>query len=392
VCDIVPHCSPPGALDISQDMHRSLGALTLSVATSFLLVSADAHAHATYNLSGYGAGVGGSVGSDGSPADAGASWTNGAAEGYAGTLPVQWYCGLHAPIQARTIQTGPLVNPPAGSLAAQVASYNTDNDPDLPTDRVLAVGGLSWTDPSNGDQGWGHGLDFGLVHVSPLDELQADGPLKLTITLADDPSDGVAVQLAYAIYGGWDTSATSVRHQTFTTNPSPVDDPLGSAGLKLIDFAVASGAGATLSRSYDLDPAYDGHYTIFVAALGGVAGQYQLTAGLYPAGEDSNEELALCQGDLATANATIASMTADADGDEVPDARDRCASTPAGQFVDDGGCSQEQFCGTLAIAKKSDKKLCKQLDWKNDEPGMKGKQADCAFSKSANACTATAAP
>ena len=104
----------------------------------------------------------------------------------------------------------------------------------------------------------------------------------------------------------------------------------------------------------------------------------------------SNEELAQCQGDLAAANATIASMTADADGDEVPDARDRCADTPAGQFVDDGGCSQAQFCAALPIARKSDRKTCKKLDWKNDEPAMKGKDADCAFSKSANACAAAA--
>lgn len=375
-------------------MHRSLGTLALSIATSLLsLHAADVHAHATYNISGYGSGIGGSTnGADGDPADESATWTNGPAEGYEGVLPAQWYCGLHATTQVRTIQTGAGATPPAGSLAAQVASYNDDNDPDLPTDRVLAVGGLSWTDPSNGDQGWGHGIDYGLIHVSPLDELQADGPLKLTITLADDPSDGVAVQLAYAIYGGWDTSTTATRHQTFTTNPSPVDNPLGSTGLKLVDFAVASGAGATLSRSYDLDPAYDGHYTIFVAALGGVSGQYQLTAGLFPAGGDTNEQLTQCQGDLATANATIASMTADADGDGVPDARDRCTSTPAGQFVDDGGCSQAEFCAAFTIGKKADRKTCKQLDWKNDEPAMKGKQADCTFSKSANACAATAAP
>jgi hypothetical protein len=365
-----------------------LRTLVFSVA-SILLVHANAHAHATYNLSGYGSALGGSTnGADGNPADETASWTNGPTE-YAGALPVMWYCGLHNPSQVRTIQTGAGANPPAGSLVAQVASYNGDNDPDLPTDRVLAVGGLSWSDPSNGDQGWGHGLDYGLIHASPLDELQADGPLKLTITLADDPSDGVAVRLAYAIYGGWDTSTTAVRHQTFTTNPTPLDDPLGSSGLTLIDFAVATDAGQTLSRSYDLDPAYEGKYTIFVAALGGVAGQYQLTAGVFPVGTDTNEQLAQCQGDLAAANSTIATMTADADGDGVPDARDRCVSTPAGQFVDDGGCAQAEFCAAFTIAKKSDRKICKKLDWKNDEPGMTPKQADCAFSKASGGCAAT---
>ena len=36
-------------------------------------------------------------------------------------------------------QTGGASNPPSGSLLQQVNSYNAANDPDLPTDRVLAV-------------------------------------------------------------------------------------------------------------------------------------------------------------------------------------------------------------------------------------------------------------
>ncbi|HXJ37264.1 MAG TPA: hypothetical protein VMS22_24810 [Candidatus Eisenbacteria bacterium] len=375
-------------------MRRSLSALVVSFAASFpLLLSADAHAHATYNLSGYGSGLGGSTnGADGTPADPSATWTNGPPEEYGGALPAQWYCGLHNATQVRPMQTGAGANPPSDSLLAQVATYNGTNDPDLPTDRVLAVGGLSWTDPANGDQGWGHGLDYGVIHVTPLDTIEENGPVKLTLTLSDDPTDDVAVTLAYAIYGGWDTSTTATRHQTFTTNPAPIDNPLGSSGLKLIDFAVATGPGVTLSRSYDLDPAYEGKYTVFIGALGGVAGQYQLTAGLFPAGADTNAQLSQCQDDLAAANSTITTMTADADGDGVPDARDRCATTPAGQFVDDGGCSQAQFCAAFTIAKKSDRKLCKELDWKNDEPNMKPKQADCTFSKASSACAATAAP
>jgi hypothetical protein len=364
----------------------------LAAAAAIALAPAAAHAHATYNISGYGADRAGSTnGADGSPTDANASWTNGATD-YAGALPVNWYCGLHAATQVRTIQTGLGDNPPSGSLLAQINAYNTANDPDLPTDRVLAVGGLSWTDPSNGDQGWGHGLDYGIIDITPLADIQQAAPVRLTITLADDPSDGVATRLAYAIYGGWDTSSGATRHQTFTTNPSPVNNPLGSSGLTLVDFAVATAPGTTLSRSYDLDPVYNGKYTVFVAALGGVAGQYQLTAGLYPVGV-LNEQLTQCQTDLTTrttdlnaANAQIQTMTQDTDGDEVSDQRDTCSQTPTGQFVDAAGCSQAQFCSALPATTKADRAACKKADWKNDEPAMTPKQADCTFDKSTKAC------
>jgi hypothetical protein len=369
----------------------------------------SAHGHATYNVSGYGSGIGGSTnGADGSPTSGpSATWTSGPVAEYVGALPANWYCGLHNATQVRSIQTGVAPNPPSGSQLAQVISYNGTNDPDLATDTVLAVGGLSWSDPSNGDQGWGHGLDYGLIHVTPLDTVLAGGPVKLTITLADDPTDGVAVRLAYALYGGWDTSATSTRHQTFITSPSPVDNPLGSAGLTLIDFAIAPAAGQTLSRSYDVTPAYAGEYTLLVAALGGVAGEYQLTAGLFPAGLPSNEQLAQCNADLATktteltetttdlvqaaadltaAQTEIAVMTSDTDGDGVADQRDACAGSAGGAPVDDLGCSQAQFCGAVAVASRSGRKACKKADWKNDEPLMSARQADCRYDKASQLC------
>jgi hypothetical protein len=372
-------------------MRRSSIALVLAAGAATLLgLTGRAHAHATYNVSGYGSGLAGSTnGADGSPTAApAATWTNGPPEGYAGALPATWYCGLHNATQVRTIQTGLGAQPPSGSLLDQVTSYNASTDPDLLTDMVLAVGGLSWTDPANGGQGWGHGLDYGLVHVTPLDTIQADGPVSLTITLADDPSDGVEVRLAYAIYGGWDTSSSSVRHQTFTTSPSPVSNPLGSSGLTLIDYAVATTPGTPLSRTYDLDPTYDGHYTILVGALDGVAGQYQLTAGLFPTGAALNQRLTQCTTDLSSAQANLATMTSDGDADGVPDQRDSCQATPVGQFVDQAGCSQAEFCGNIAIVKKSDRKACIKADWKNDEPTMTPKNADCAFDKKSKTCGA----
>jgi hypothetical protein len=335
-----------------------------------LAFAATAHAHAIYNLSGYGSGLAGSTnGADGLPVAADSLWTNGPLTGYVGGLPVNWYCGLHNATQVRTIQTGVAPNPPSGSLLQQVNSYNTANDPDLPADRVLAVGGLSWSDPANAGQGWGHGLDYGLIHVSPVDTILADGPVTLTITVQDDPSDGVAPQLAFALYGGWDTNAGSIRHQTFVTSPSPVNNPLGSTGLTLIDFAVATAPGQPLSRTYQVDATYGGEYTIFVAALGGVAGQYQVTAGLF-----RDTALSQCQTDLAAA-------TTDADGDGLTDPYDICPETPAGEDIDQAGCSLAQYCDSFDATTKDGQKACKKADWKNDEPVASKKDLDCKFDK-----------
>lgn len=399
-------------------MTRTSNRLAPGLALMGALAAAPAvYAHATYNLSGYGAGVPGSVGSDGSPtAIPPATWANGGVEGYAGGLPVMWYAGMHAAAQARTMQTGAGANPPNGSLLQQVNAHNAANDPDLPTDRVLAVGGKSWSDPDNDNQGWGHGLDYGLIHFEPVSEVLAGGPVGFTITLADDPTDGVAPQLAFALYGGWDTNPASVRHQTFVTSPTPVNDPLGSSGLRLLDFAVATGPGRTISRTYDLDAAYDGRYTIFVAALGGVSGQYQLTVATAP-----NTGLAQCQADLAICNTTpgecqqalgactaslsgaqteletmttarnaalasLTAATADADGDGRPDRDDACAATPAGAGVDQAGCSLTQFCERIGARTRAAHRACIAADWRNDEPVMRKKARDCTVAKATRSC------
>jgi hypothetical protein len=363
----------------------------------------SAYAHATYNISGYAAGIAGSTnGADGDPATPEAAWTNGPTE-YTGALPANWYCGLHTPTQVRTIQTGAAPEPPSGSLLAQVNSYNAQNDPDLPTDRVLAVAGLSWTNPSWFDQGWGHGLDYGLIHVSPVADIVADGTVKLTVTLTDDPTDGVAVRLAYALYTGWDTSTTATRHQTFFTTPNPVDNPLGSSGLTLVDFAAATAPGQTLSRSYDVVTTHEGKYTLIIGALGDVSGQYLVTAGLFPSGQPTDEELEQCttslgqmttdlaqaMTDLADAQTALAVTSSDVDADGVPDVRDGCAGTPGGAAVDSAGCSQAQFCGALPAGTKAERKACKKADWKNDEPLMSTRQADCAYVKASRACAST---
>lgn len=373
-------------------MRFGTAALGLGALLAAGLASAPAaRAHATYNLSGYDAGIAGSTnGADGSPtAVPPATWSNGPGEDYAGALPANWYAGMHSTTQTRTIQTGVAPNPPAGSQLAQVTTYNASNDPDLPVDRVLAVGGKSWTDPDNANQGWGHGLDYGLIHYAPVDEILADGPIAVTVTLADDPTDAVAVQLAFALYGGWDTTTTATRHQTFTTDPAPVDDPLGS-NIELVDYAVATSAGQTISRTFLLDDAYGGHYTILIGALGGVAGQYQLTIATAPVDltcePDPTGALAECQADLSAMTSNYAAAVADADGDGKRDQDDACAGTPAGAPVDPAGCSQSQFCASADVSTRKGRKLCAKMDWQNDEPVIKKKTRDCSYVKAASAC------
>lgn len=253
-----------------------------SVLGGTLLAAPAAHAHATFNIAGYGDGTGGSTnGNDGLPGtDAGGIWTNGGI-GYTGALPVHWYAGMHNATAARTIETGAPDSGNGNSLQRQIANYNNNNDPDLPTNRMLRVGGLSWADPDNGGQGWGHGADFGLIHWSCSGSPQGcidAGVSGFKVTLEDDLADGGAnVRLGFALYGGWDAGTGASRHGTFVTDPAPVDNPLGSDDLKLLGWGVASSVGETLSQVFDLDAAYGGEYTIIIGALGGVAGNYRLS-------------------------------------------------------------------------------------------------------------------
>lgn len=349
---------------------------TVLVATGIAIQAAPSAAHESYNLSGYGSGLAGSLnGNDGQPtAVPPATWTDGGVATYAGGLPVMWYAGMHHPDGVRVIQTGLAPNPPAGSMLAGVNAYNAAYDPDLPTDRVLAVGGKSWSDPLNGGNGWGHGLDYGLVELSPLHHVLEDGPVTVTVTVADDPTDAVSPRLAVALYEGWDTNPGSTRHQTFVTQPAPGDNPLGSTGLTLLGYAVASDFGKPVSLTFTItDDSAPSQYTVLVGALGGVAGQYQLVVSTAP-----NGELGQC--------------LADADGDGVGDATDACPGTPTSTAVDARGCSHAQFCAAIAVTDKISARTCKRSDWKNDEPLMTRKTADCLVDKPTASCKPTTTP
>ncbi len=85
--------------------------------------------------------------------------------------------------------------------------------------------------------------------------------------------------------------------------------------------------------------------------------------------EGCSEELALCESKP---------LFSDADGDGEEDGRDRCPDTPAGQAVDEGGCSQAQFCAAVAFSEPKDLLRCLSSDWHNDEP-LSSWPRDCRF-------------
>jgi len=103
--------------------------------------------------------------------------------------------------------------------------------------------------------------------------------------------------------------------------------------------------------------------------------------------DDPNNELAQCSLDLEDVTMALDECLAtpsfaDADGDGEHDATDRCPSTSPGQAVDDGGCSQWQFCAGYIRPE-----ACQKADWRNDEeqsvsphdcrPSERGRAFEC---------------
>src|SRR5262245_48023645 len=97
-----------------------------------------------------------------------------------------------------------------------------------------------------------------------------------------------------------------------------------------------------------------------------------------PAGADPGQceaDLAVCQDDLASCLEDP--PLADGDGDGEADSTDRCPGTPAGQAVDDAGCSPTQFCAQFDVKTSSGQKSCRRADWRNDEPAESQQDGDC---------------
>lgn len=94
---------------------------------------------------------------------------------------------------------------------------------------------------------------------------------------------------------------------------------------------------------------------------------------------DCEADLAQCEADLTECLAN--SIVPDQDGDGEADATDTCPDTPEGAEVDQAGCSLEQFCTAIDATTPQGVRICKKSDWRNDEPLMNAKEADCWVEK-----------
>lgn len=94
---------------------------------------------------------------------------------------------------------------------------------------------------------------------------------------------------------------------------------------------------------------------------------------------DCEVDLAQCEADLT--ECLTNPVIPDQDGDGEPDATDACSNTSEGVAVDQAGCSLEQFCTAIETTTAQGAKVCEKSDWRNDEPLMKAKEADCEVEK-----------
>jgi hypothetical protein len=97
-----------------------------------------------------------------------------------------------------------------------------------------------------------------------------------------------------------------------------------------------------------------------------------------PFPDDSDNDQAQCEADLAQC---LAGLVPDQDGDGEADATDACPDTPEGAAVDQAGCSLAQFCAAIDATTADGAKVCKNSDWRNDEPLAASNKGDCRVEK-----------
>lgn len=283
-----------------------------------LAVAPAAYAHQTYNVGtlngppatatgwtysvgpNYGNGIDGAINSSqgGAPIDpANMVWRSGVGAvtpEYTGNLPEMWYSGLHNTALSYTRReigtvsggaNGTTFTTPGSSLDARIATWNaTAGLPagqQLDPNSQIAVKGNSWLT--------GDGLDYGVSHVScstgagtPAENCLADGNQTISWTLKNLNSLSTSL-LGIAVYGGWDTSATSNRTALFNgTALGGLNNPQGSTlGIPLWSAVMTNPTDVlTYRRYFNLGEAdlYNGEYTVIIGALNSTGdGQYYLS-------------------------------------------------------------------------------------------------------------------
>ena len=89
---------------------------------------------------------------------------------------------------------------------------------------------------------------------------------------------------------------------------------------------------------------------------------------------------------LLAAGSAYEDLRRDLDGDAVLDRFDSCPGTEASLDVDGAGCSLGQFCRASPVVTRRDRRICRRLDWKNDEPTA-GVPGDCRWDREAGRCS-----
>jgi len=109
-----------------------------------------------------------------------------------------------------------------------------------------------------------------------------------------------------------------------------------------------------------------------------------------PFPNDADHDKAQCFLDLTQAETDLATCEAlpvitDSDGDGEADNTDACPTTPIGP-VDQGGCSQAQFCALVDASTASGRRECRASDWMNDEPLGGTHPRDCRVERLTSTC------
>jgi hypothetical protein len=113
------------------------------------------------------------------------------------------------------------------------------------------------------DNCWGHQMNFGLLTL--------DKKANLTITVEADASQGSGMIPGFALYRGWDSGPSSMRHDVIMFGD---DNPLGTTGLTYLGQALGGHAGETAEKTFaGLEP---GNYELFVTV-----GTNQSSGGAY---------------------------------------------------------------------------------------------------------------
>jgi hypothetical protein len=272
-------------------------------------------------------------------------------------------------------------------------------------------------------------VDFKMSPVV-FDTSQGDVPIDICTTVADDLSGvqflTILGRLPHSSFGfldkGFQLPGPTVAYEKCFTAIAPLGTPEGVYGIEIMledrlgneryyihPLSTCNGNGAPCAAAEDLcalgfpcslenrflgsSPDTDGDGIPDIADnCPDVSNPDQADRDLDligdacdPFPDDSDNEQAQCEVDLAQRESELAQCLAnvvpDQDGDGEADATDACPNTPEGAEVDQAGCSLTQFCAAIDATTKLGNTICKNSDWRNDNPLAASNKGDCRVKK-----------